>query len=241
MRHLLSLIAGVVIAPLAWALVALGQTASAETMAKWAEAAEFNTSDLIPAAAYLVGAGLIVGLIATLRVSPLGALIAGLAYVGLNVGLFIDPFAVRDAVPDDLKIADEPIALRTPLLNGTLLVLGTLLVVAAFSAKRWRQWPTEAAAVTEPAVPDESGEPGAPTTLEWSTTPADPETTEGAEPAAPRHAAMGEPVTQASPSSPSSPPPTSPFGGTPAATTGTTGNDAPGSPWAAPPRPGERT
>jgi hypothetical protein len=161
MRHLLSLIAGVVVAPLAWGLLAMGQAGTAATMAAWAASNEFDTTDLVKPGAYLAAAGILFGLVATLRISPLGPLVAGAAYLGLYVGIFIDPFATQDAVPNTWKIFDEPIPLRTPLLNGTLLAIGALLVVAVVSTKRWRAWPAEAAAVAGPAAFEpEPREPG---------------------------------------------------------------------------------
>lgn len=157
MRHLLSLIAGVVVAPLAWGLLAMGQAGAGATVEAWAAADAFDTVDLIQPGAYLAAAGVLLGLIATLRLSPTGPLAAAVVYLGLNVGLFIDPFAVRDAVPDNWNIAGEDIPLRAPLLNGTLLAVGALLLIAAFSGQRWRQWP--AAAEAEPAG-EQTGEPG---------------------------------------------------------------------------------
>jgi hypothetical protein len=151
MRHLLSLIAGVVAAPVAWALLAKGQDGAGDTIASWAAEHAFDTADLIVPGAYLAGTGILLGLIASLRLSPLGPLVAALGYLGLNAGLFIDPFTVRDAIPT--KILGQSIPLRTPLFNGTLLVVGALLLVAVFSAKRWRRWPSAVApeAATEPA------------------------------------------------------------------------------------------
>jgi len=135
-----------VVAPLAWGLLAMGQAGATDTVEAWIATDAFDTADLIQPAAYLAAAGILLGLIATLRLSPVGPLVAALSYLGPSVGLFIDPFAVTDAVPGDLTIAGEAVPLRTPLLNGTLLVVGALLFIAVFSAKRWRQWPAAGAA-----------------------------------------------------------------------------------------------
>jgi hypothetical protein len=166
MRHLWSLLAGVVAAPLAWVLVAMGQGGSTRTVTGWVESSRYDTVDLIEPAVYLAVAGIALGLIGTLRFSPLGPLVAGLLLATPYAGLFADPFAVHDAVPDTWEILDKPIPLEQPLDNGTLLLLGALLVIAAFSVRRWRRWPVEAAAPSPaldeaPAVEsiDETTEP----------------------------------------------------------------------------------
>ncbi|HET6214111.1 MAG TPA: hypothetical protein VFE14_14700 [Micromonosporaceae bacterium] len=227
MRHLLSLIAGVVVAPLAWALVAMGQAGTAKTLATWTAANAFDTTDLIKPAAYLAAAGIVLGLIATLRISPLGPLVAGLAYLGLYVGFFIDPFKTSDAVPNGWKVFGDPIPLRTPLNSGVLCVIGALLVMSAVSAKRWRDWPVAAVpaveglgeaapadetrpfGIPETEAPTEVVTPSAPAPS-WPPMdlPAAGDTGGGLIP--PRHAAGDEP---------------------------TAGQSAGDSPWSAPPRP----
>jgi len=141
MRHLWSLLAGVVAAPLTWVLVSMGQSGSSGTVAGWAESRRFDTLDLIEPAVYLAVAGIVLGVIGTLRFSPLGAVFAGLLLIAPYAALFADPIAVRDAVPDSWSVLDRDIPLVVPLDNGTLALLGMLLVVAAFSVQRWRRWP----------------------------------------------------------------------------------------------------
>ncbi|BCJ64369.1 hypothetical protein [Polymorphospora rubra] len=141
MRHILSLLAGAVAAPLAWVLVALGQGASSRTVSAWFETDRFDGADLVQPAVYLGAGGIVLGLVATLRISPLGPLLAGLLLLIPYAALFVDPFAVRDAVPAGWRLFGDPVDLRQPLQNGTLLFLGGLLVMATFSAKRWRRWP----------------------------------------------------------------------------------------------------
>ncbi|GGM34186.1 hypothetical protein ACFFX1_44765 [Dactylosporangium sucinum] len=154
MRHVGSLIAGMLIAPIAWLLIAIGQQKSTETVAKWVARGAFDSVDLLVPAAYLVGAGLLIGLIATLRISPVGPIVAGLALLGTYVSLFIDPLSTMNSLPDDLDLAGLKVDLRLPIANGTTAVLGFALLVAAASVKRWRAWPQVV------ALPP--GEPGAP-------------------------------------------------------------------------------
>ena len=152
MRHLWSLLAGVVAAPLTWVLVSMGQGDSSSTVAGWAETRRYDTLDLIEPAVYLAVAGILLGVIGTLRFSPLGALVAGLLLITPYAGLFVDPLAVRDAVPDNWSVLDRDIPLLVPLDNGTLPLLGALLVVAAFSVQRWRRWPVASGYAPEPFV-----------------------------------------------------------------------------------------
>ncbi|MEV4541446.1 hypothetical protein [Micromonospora echinaurantiaca] len=148
MRHLWSFLAGLVVAPVTWVLVALGQDGSAGTVDRWVEIGTFNTANLIEPAVYLAVGGILLGLLGTLRISPLGPLVAGLLLAIPYVGLFVAPFQVRNRIPDDWKAFGDPLALRLPVENGTLFLIGLLLIVAVFSGHRWRQWPESA---TEPA------------------------------------------------------------------------------------------
>src|SRR5205823_1014734 len=72
MRHLWTLIAAVVIAPAAWLLMAYGQPQAADAFAKSAQAGTWHANDFLWPLLFLAGAGLLLGLLATLRFSPLG-------------------------------------------------------------------------------------------------------------------------------------------------------------------------
>ncbi|HEY0696250.1 MAG TPA: hypothetical protein VGD43_00390, partial [Micromonospora sp.] len=144
MRHLWSFLAGVVAAPLTWILVTLGQDGSARTVNRWMEVGTFNTANLLEPAVYLAVTGILLGLLGTLRFSPLGPAVAGLLLITPYVGLLLSPFRVHDAVPSGWKVLGDPLPLRLPLENGTLLLLGLLLFMATFSLQRWRRWPTPA-------------------------------------------------------------------------------------------------
>ncbi|MFC7544801.1 hypothetical protein [Plantactinospora sp. GCM10030261] len=141
MRHFWSFLAGLAAAPLSWVLIALGQDGSASTIARWADAGTYNVANLIEPAVYLAVAGIVLGLLGTLRFSPLGPLVAGLLLVAPYVGMFINPFGVRNQVPASWKVLGDPLPLRLPLDNGTLFMIGLLLVMATFSGQRWRRWP----------------------------------------------------------------------------------------------------
>ncbi|HET8684712.1 MAG TPA: hypothetical protein VFM54_23005 [Micromonosporaceae bacterium] len=164
MRHLWSLIAGVVLAPLAWGLLAIGQPQSSETIAAWDQQDSIYTGDLFKPAVFLAAAGIALGLVATLRFSPAGPLVAGLLFLVPAVGLFVDPAPLRNGLPDDFTLAGQAVQVHTPLDNGTLLVLGLLLVVSAVSVQRWRRWPVDETEPETEMLPGPSGESTDPAT-----------------------------------------------------------------------------
>ncbi|QLQ39361.1 hypothetical protein [Micromonospora robiginosa] len=207
MRHLWSFLAGLVVAPVTWVLVTLGQDGSGRTVNRWVEIGTYSTPNLIEPAVYLGVAGVLLGLLGTLRFSPLGPLVAGLLLVVPYIGLFVAPFTVRDRVPGDLKLLGDPLPLRQPLDNGTLFLIGMLLLMAVFSAGRWRRRPeprTDGAELTPAVTPVEHK----PALTDWPPPgpPKDPDTA---------------PLTLAYPENPTEPLPRR------------TGGE---SPWSAPPR-----
>lgn len=149
MRHLLSLLAGIVAAPLAWLFIATGQHRAGRTAASWEAAGRFDTADLIGPAFFLVGAGVVLGLLGTLRWSPAGPLAAGALLVIPSVFMFVNPFETLDwfSYPDTRRAFSQDFQPWLPVANGTLLVLGALLLMAVFSAQRWRRWPAPAASM----------------------------------------------------------------------------------------------
>lgn len=166
MRHLWSFLAGVVAAPLSWILIALGQDGSARTITNWVDVGTFNTANMIGPTVYLAVTGILLGLVGTLRFSPLGALTAGLLLAGPYVGLLFAPFRVRDQVPNGGRIFGDPLPLRLPLENGTLFLIGVLLLMAVFSIQRWRPWPDRiesAIPQTPAAVAPDNDQP----TVDW--------------------------------------------------------------------------
>jgi hypothetical protein len=157
MRHLWSLLAGVVAAPLAWLFISTGQHRAGRTAASWEAAGRFDTADLIGPALFLAGAGVLLGLLGTLRWSPAGPLAAGVLFLAPTAFMFVNPFDTLDwfSFPDTRRVFSQDFQPWLPVANGTTLVLGALLLMAVFSAQRWRRWPAPAAATppaTEPEV-----------------------------------------------------------------------------------------
>ncbi|MDG4763870.1 hypothetical protein O7632_07075 [Solwaraspora sp. WMMD406] len=154
MRHLWSFLGGLVVAPLCWLLVAVGQKTSIDTIDGWVADGGYHTVTLIAPAAYLFTAGLILGLLGTLRVSPGGPLVAGLLLAAPYVMMFIAPLRARDVIGTPWRLLGEPIELLRPVENGTLATIGVLLCVAALSRQRWRTWPrADDEPRTTPATP----------------------------------------------------------------------------------------
>ncbi|WP_203914911.1 hypothetical protein [Rhizocola hellebori] len=139
MRHVMSLVAGAVLAPLIWVLVAAGQGAFQSGLS-----AEGAPSDLTMGLILLVGIGLGAGLIATLRTSPMGALLAGLVFIGASVYLYLDQAGALSVFTTTWQVKGYPINLALPLTNGVLAFAGALLIMSTFSAERWHSDDDEA-------------------------------------------------------------------------------------------------
>jgi hypothetical protein len=153
MRHLWTLIAAIVIAPAAWLLIAFGQTQSGAAFAKATQSGTWTASDFVWPLLFLAGAGILLGLIGTLRFSPLGAVLTGLLYVASFVAVLVDGKDVYKLFNYKISILKHDALLPVPVANGTTLVLGSLLLVAVASVARWRR--ATAAVPAEAAPGDE--------------------------------------------------------------------------------------
>jgi hypothetical protein len=156
MRHIGTLIAAIVIGPLAWILIAFGQDRSATAFANAQKNSAFHTGDFVRPLIFLAAAGLILGLVATLRLSPLGAGLMGLVYALSYVWLFIDAKGLLDLFKHNLSIGGQTADPTTPVRTGTTLLIGALLLVSVASTSRWRRR-ARPDAVAAPAVPAGTG------------------------------------------------------------------------------------
>jgi hypothetical protein len=143
MRHFATLIAAMVITPLVWILLAFGQDRSAQAFVNAQTTGVYHNGDFVRPLQVLAAAGLLLGLIATLRLSPLGTVVAGTAYASSYALLVIVPRRVLDFFGHDVSVAGHHADPTTPIRTGTTLVLGTLMLVSAASIRRWRRWPRE--------------------------------------------------------------------------------------------------
>jgi hypothetical protein len=160
MRHLWTLIAAVVIAPLAWLLLALGQDRSVQAFLNEQSSRAFDTGDFVQPVLSLAAAGLLFGLLATLRFSPLGAVLTGTLYSASYLTLLVDPDGLLNLFPSSVSLAGRNTDPTTPMRTGTTLVLGVLLLLGVVSVGRWRRWPAR-----ETAGTDRPGDDGTPLTL----------------------------------------------------------------------------
>ena len=121
------------IAPLAWFLIAFGQGA----MSHGQTLNDFK-GDFILGGLLVVGVGLLLGLVSSLRTSPVGALVASLLYLGASMFTL---FARQDALKvfsREVTLGDYKSNLADPLNSSVLAVVGGMLLIAVFSAARWR-------------------------------------------------------------------------------------------------------
>lgn len=154
MRHIGTVIAAAIVGPLAWILFALGQSRSAQAFADAQDANTLNSGDFVRPALVLAAAGIVLGLIATLRFSPLGAMLAGLVYSATYLGLLVSPTAMLGLLDHTLTLGGYQVDLAAPLRTGTALLVGSLLLVGTVSVSRWRRWP-QPTADTSTLLPDE--------------------------------------------------------------------------------------
>lgn len=155
MRHIGTVIAAIIVGPLAWILFALGQDQSARAFADAQNGGALDSGDLVRPALLLAAAGLLLGLIATLRFSPLGAALTGLIYSATYLGLLINPTAMLRLLDQKPTLNGHQVDLAAPLRTGTSLLVGSLLLVGVVSIRRWRQWPQHAADAPGALQPDE--------------------------------------------------------------------------------------
>ncbi len=158
MRHIGTLIAAIVIAPLAWVLLALGQARSAAVFANAHRAGEFHAGEFVPPLLVLAAAGLLLGMLGTLRVSPLGALVLGIVYSSSYTLLLVAPKDVLDMFAHNVSVAGRHADLVVPIRTGTTMMLGALLMVAAISVGRWRRR-ADALELTMPDMADTRDRP----------------------------------------------------------------------------------
>jgi hypothetical protein len=155
MRHIGTLIAAVVVGPLAWILIAFGQDRSAQVFTDARLSGTLRTEDFVAPLVFLAGAGLLLGLIGTLRFSPLGATVIGIVYTSSYSMLLVAPKGTLDLLTNDLSVAGRHADLTTPIRTGTTMVLGAMLLVAGLSIGRWRRWPKPSTA--DEAAADDFG------------------------------------------------------------------------------------
>ncbi|GHJ45815.1 hypothetical protein Cs7R123_31570 [Catellatospora sp. TT07R-123] len=163
MRHVWSLLAAIVITPLAWAAAAQGQAMLAVSVSP-----DVPTGMWV-GLAVLAGTGLVLGLIGALRLSPVGPLFTALVYLGFTTWFLLQPVPALDTLDAGWKIGGYHADLTVPLQTGLLAAVGALLLVAVVSPGRWRAWPKPVHTI-EAAWPQPAAQPGADRPLEPTAT-----------------------------------------------------------------------
>lgn len=161
MRHIGTLIAAIVIGPLAWILLAIGQDRSVQAFTTAQSSGAFNTGDFVRTSLLLAAAGILLGLIATLRFSPLGAVLTGVGYAGTYLAMLTRPAWLLSLLGHKVTVAGQHADLATPVRNGTTLMFGAALLVAVVSIQRWRRWPRPADEAPETEAPESFSSPAA--------------------------------------------------------------------------------
>ncbi|MER7457476.1 hypothetical protein [Micromonospora sp. NPDC126480] len=155
MRHLGTVLAAAVVGPISWVLFAAGQDRAVREFADAPDGGVPATNDLVRPVLVLVAAGILLGLIATLRFSPLGALLAGSAYSASYLLLLVSPDVVTTLLDHTVTLGGYQVDLMTPVRTGTSLLVGSLMIVAVGSVHRWRRWPQPAAEEPPALTPDD--------------------------------------------------------------------------------------
>jgi hypothetical protein len=137
------MIAALVIAPLAWLLLSFGQAESLKNFEGSPDTGVVSAHGFLQPLLFLAAAGVLLGIIATLRFSPLGAVLTGVVYLGVYALLLLDPHQTLDALPGKVSIAGFHADATTPLRTGTAALVGAMLLIAVVSIKRWRRWPED--------------------------------------------------------------------------------------------------
>ncbi len=143
-RHFGTLIAAIIFAPLAWILLAFGEDRTAMAFANAHADGALHSGDFLRPLQYLTAAGLLLGLLATLRFSPLGTVVAGLLYASSYIGLLLAPRSVVHLFTHNVSVGGHQADLTLPIRTGTAMVLGALMLLGAASLGRWRRWPRPA-------------------------------------------------------------------------------------------------
>ncbi|MEV0648912.1 hypothetical protein AB0I28_27030 [Phytomonospora sp. NPDC050363] len=140
MRHILSLIYGLFGALAAWLAAAIGANAF---LFHAMEAAGAPLPDGTWAKTKLIGyagvalAGVILGFLATLRLSPAGPILAAVILIGGQVIFeYKASWLEFKALTDGLKL--DPSALTLPSATYAPVIVAAILLTAAFSFSRWR-------------------------------------------------------------------------------------------------------
>jgi hypothetical protein len=145
-RHLWSLVAGLVAAPVAFLLISLDLAYVQVRLTGDPQGFQLNF-------ARLVAVGIVLGAVATLKISPVGPMVAGaLLLTPTTIGLFSPDLFLQIFQDTDFQIG--LVGIRPVVGAGSALgvALGALMLMAGASPSRWKGPAAEPAAVAVPEL-----------------------------------------------------------------------------------------
>ena len=135
MRHLGSILLSVILAPAIYLLTGIG-------MVRMTIRPDHLTLDALVGFAALLGAGALYAVLILARLSPVGTLLAGLAYLVINVWYLVSPELVTHLPKSIIGVQGA----ATVPLSGIAAVLAVPLLATLVSPRRWRATATPGAA-----------------------------------------------------------------------------------------------
>jgi hypothetical protein len=139
MRHVGSFFLALLLAPAIWIMTGVGAGKFAEARAA---SANFD-ADLVIGLVCVLGAGLCYSLLVLSRLSPIGPVLVGLAFLGGTAWRVADLTSFQDRLSQQLLGVSG--ALQLPA-EGYAALLAAPLLITMFSARRWRRYdPAETA------------------------------------------------------------------------------------------------
>jgi hypothetical protein len=139
MRHLLSFVLSLILAPLIF-------ITSGYAQAKWTEQADAAWQPALYALPAIVVAGLLYSVLVLVRLSPVGTFLAGLAFFGLGMWSLFAATSLQDLMPSRFLGVDGLLQAPITGFGPAFAILGMPLMLTVFSLRRWRRYPNGAPA-----------------------------------------------------------------------------------------------
>ena len=145
MRHLISLVLGVILAPVIYILAGIASIKEVDHLLHGA-----GTTTVLIAIACTLAAGALVAILALVRLSPVGPVLAGLVLFGISGWAALDFARFSDAFPTRFLGMDGVLQAGAGL---GLMIAAVPLVATVFSPRRWRSSAQASAAEVFDASP----------------------------------------------------------------------------------------
>lgn len=134
MRHLGSLLLSLILAPIIWVLTGFGL---GEYLHQPRTSPTAPDIELLLGAAALLLAGVLYALLVLPRLSPLGPVLVGLAYLGLVTWNTLDAESLLRGQPQEIVGITNPLPYPA---EGVAALLAVPLLATLFSPRRWRRY-----------------------------------------------------------------------------------------------------